>query len=123
MIILDLDDVEIDYCHECSGCWLDAGELELILSRTSGSSSKVATAVRRGRDGERTKNRCPVCRHRMRIERIDVDGPIDLERCPRGHGLWLARDVMRSTVLERAAAHGPIGSFLADLFRANSQIA
>ena len=31
MITLELEDVEIDYCTECGGIWLDAGELELLL--------------------------------------------------------------------------------------------
>lgn len=121
MIILDLDGVEIDYCQDCSGCWLDAGELELIVSREGGATGKIASAVRRGREGERTQHRCPACGRRLRIETVDVGGPLDLERCPRGHGLWLTREVMSSTVLERAAAQGPVGSLLADMFRASPQ--
>ena len=31
MIVLELDEVEIDYCTDCQGIWLDAGELELLL--------------------------------------------------------------------------------------------
>ncbi|MEJ2196939.1 MAG: zf-TFIIB domain-containing protein [Ignavibacteriaceae bacterium] len=31
MIILELNEVEIDYCPSCSGIWLDAGELELLF--------------------------------------------------------------------------------------------
>jgi Zn-finger nucleic acid-binding protein len=31
MITLELSDVENDYCTDCGGIWLDAGELELLL--------------------------------------------------------------------------------------------
>ena len=31
MITLELQEVEIDYCTDCGGIWLDAGELELLL--------------------------------------------------------------------------------------------
>ena len=31
MITLELADVEIDYCTDCGGIWLDAGELEMLL--------------------------------------------------------------------------------------------
>ena len=31
MIVLELDEVEVDYCTECEGIWLDEGELELLL--------------------------------------------------------------------------------------------
>ena len=31
MITLELEEVEIDYCTDCGGIWLDSGELELLL--------------------------------------------------------------------------------------------
>ena len=31
MVTLELNDVEIDYCMQCEGIWLDAGELEILL--------------------------------------------------------------------------------------------
>ncbi|MCL4278881.1 MAG: zf-TFIIB domain-containing protein, partial [Ignavibacteriaceae bacterium] len=31
MIVLELEQVEVDYCTNCAGVWLDAGELELLL--------------------------------------------------------------------------------------------
>ena len=31
MIVMELNEVEIDHCLSCSGIWLDAGELELLL--------------------------------------------------------------------------------------------
>jgi len=31
----DKNGVEIDYCPDCRGVWLDRGELEKILERTS----------------------------------------------------------------------------------------
>ena len=31
MLVLELQQIEIDYCQECEGIWLDAGELELLL--------------------------------------------------------------------------------------------
>ena len=35
MRITDRDGVEIDYCPQCRGVWLDRGELEKIVARTS----------------------------------------------------------------------------------------
>ena len=35
MRITDHDGVEIDYCAQCRGVWLDRGELEKIVARTS----------------------------------------------------------------------------------------
>jgi len=34
--------VEIDYCPECRGVWLDRGELDKILDRAEGEASRSA---------------------------------------------------------------------------------
>ena len=31
LIILELNNVEIDHCTQCSGIWLDGDELEILL--------------------------------------------------------------------------------------------
>ena len=35
----DRQGVEIDYCPQCRGVWLDRGELDKIIERTSGERS------------------------------------------------------------------------------------
>jgi Zn-finger nucleic acid-binding protein len=35
--------VEIDYCPECRGVWLDRGELDKILDRAEAEASRSAT--------------------------------------------------------------------------------
>ena len=42
MITLELQEVEIDYCTDCGGIWLDAGELELLL----GEPEKAAQLIK-----------------------------------------------------------------------------
>jgi Zn-finger nucleic acid-binding protein len=32
--------IEIDYCPECRGVWLDRGELDKLLERAGGSASR-----------------------------------------------------------------------------------
>ena len=36
LIMADRQGVEIDYCPSCRGVWLDKGELDKIIERTSG---------------------------------------------------------------------------------------
>ena len=36
LIMADRQGVEIDYCPNCRGVWLDRGELDKIIERTSG---------------------------------------------------------------------------------------
>jgi Zn-finger nucleic acid-binding protein len=37
LVITDKQGIEIDYCPKCRGIWLDRGELDKIIERTSGS--------------------------------------------------------------------------------------
>lgn len=40
MLIADKKGIEIDYCPECRGIWLDRGELEKIIERSGEHYSK-----------------------------------------------------------------------------------
>lgn len=39
LIIADRNGVEIDYCPDCRGVWLDRGELDKIIDRSAGLSA------------------------------------------------------------------------------------
>jgi uncharacterized protein len=38
LVMTDRAGVEIDYCPQCRGVWLDRGELDKIIERTAGSA-------------------------------------------------------------------------------------
>jgi len=42
LVMSERQGVEIDYCPECRGVWLDRGELDKILERSTGSASHRA---------------------------------------------------------------------------------
>jgi uncharacterized protein len=42
LVMSERSGVEIDYCPECRGVWLDRGELDKILDRAAAESSPVA---------------------------------------------------------------------------------
>ncbi|MRU14237.1 hypothetical protein FDP25_02225 [Roseovarius sp. A21] len=54
LVITDRSGVEIDYCPKCRGVWLDRGELDKIIDRSSGGE---ASAPRRDTRGEKRKKR------------------------------------------------------------------
>ncbi len=90
MFVLEFELVEIDYCPECKGVWLDSGELELIGQKAGTLHGELLSTLDEQR-GERPaggKRRCPICRKRLREVRTQTDPPIVLDKCPRGHGLW-----------------------------------
>ncbi|WP_370399046.1 zf-TFIIB domain-containing protein [Sulfitobacter sp. JB4-11] len=39
LVIAERSGVEIDYCPECRGVWLDRGELDKIIDRSAGQAA------------------------------------------------------------------------------------
>ena len=60
MIVLELKNVEIDYCVECGGIWLDEGELEMLFEDKMEKNSVLQSLRSAKGYGERLR-RCPVC--------------------------------------------------------------
>jgi Zn-finger nucleic acid-binding protein len=112
LVTFELDGVEIDRCLRCAGTWLDAGEFERLAGAKAGNS-KIAEALyktRGERHGERTCLRC-----RKRLEVIRVHG-IELDRCPRGHGLWFDKSELETLIGSFRDGHeGSVARFLGDL--------
>ncbi|MCK5051289.1 MAG: zf-TFIIB domain-containing protein [Candidatus Cloacimonetes bacterium] len=87
MIVLELNEVEIDYCLSCKGIWLDAGELELLL----GSSTETVEFLNSFTSDDITKektHKCPICNKKM--EKILVIGnrKVRIDKCKYNHGIW-----------------------------------
>lgn len=87
MLVLEFELVEIDYCDECRGVWLDSGELELVGERTGALAGKLEAALREQEGRQPAAHRpCPVCRKGMVEVTTPGEPPIVLDRCR--HGLW-----------------------------------
>lgn len=88
MITFELDDVEVDYCLDCRGIWLDAGELQMLLGDQS-LTDQVMNSFRRARDCKEKLRRCPICRkkmHKMLVGDGETAKLIDM--CRKSDGLW-----------------------------------
>jgi len=117
MITLELEDVEIDYCTECGGIWLDAGELELLLGeprRAAGllDSFRVDTSCT-----EQTR-KCPICDKKMQKIIVGSSKPsLLIDKCRRGDGLWFDRGELND-IFERAKLdeNNKIKKLLTDMF-------
>ena len=46
LVMSDRNGIEIDYCPQCRGVWLDRGELDKIIDRASAVASAPAAAPR-----------------------------------------------------------------------------
>lgn len=112
LVVLEFDDVEIDYCSACGGLWLDAGELGLILHGEPGLAEGDWLVP--GRSGTR---KCPLCRDAMRVATLP-QSVVEVDYCGRRHGLWLDKDELRRIVSAEAtgARTDRLAAFCARLF-------
>jgi Zn-finger nucleic acid-binding protein len=51
LVMSDRHGIEIDYCPECRGVWLDRGELDKIIDRAPAESARPAEPQRYESDG------------------------------------------------------------------------
>jgi len=97
MVVLEVDKVEIDHCLSCGGIWLDSGEMEILLEDPKEAQEAMARFAAK-RESERSSRRCPICRKKMQTTRPDGDGKIEIDRCPRDHGLWFDRGELEKII-------------------------
>lgn len=120
MAAFELEGVEIDRCVVCGGTWLDAGELEQIAEFAGAAPGPLSEALSAAGKGAHGQRRCPRCGKKLRVITLGDHTPVELDRCPRGHGLWLDAGEMRTVISSFASDDGEDGAvarFFADLYR------
>ena len=120
MIVLELDEVEIDYCTDCRGIWLDSGELELLLG-TAAESKAVLQSFSPAETREAAR-KCPICLKKM--EKVLVGGkgkPELIDRCKKEHGLWFDAGELENVLKMGHFDHeGKVPRLLSELFCSDS---
>ena len=89
MIVIEVDQVEVDYCVECKGVWLDGGEMDILLELSGVEPGPLTQAIDGG--GSKVpgrKRRCPACGTKLYEVRVPDAEQLVIDRCPRAHGLW-----------------------------------
>ncbi len=104
MIILELNEVEIDHCHDCSGIWLDAGELGLLLDNSEEKEKILSSFDIVSKTGEK-KYKCPRCRKKMEKVNVGDQEHVLIDRCKYGHGLWFEKGELPK-IIEMASKDG-----------------
>ena len=101
MITLELDEVEIDYCTVCSGIWLDAGELEILLGEPD-KAGKLLQSFKVDTDSAEKSRKCPICDKKMqKIVVFSYNPNLLIDKCSGGDGLWFDL-VELNDIFERA---------------------
>lgn len=120
MLTLELQDVEIDYCTGCSGIWLDAGELELLLGEPE-KAVQLLNSFKVDSKSDEAKRKCPICDKKMQKVIVGSSKPILLiDKCRRGDGLWFDKGELHD-IFDRAQLDkdNRIQKLLADMFGHN----
>lgn len=118
LVIFELHGVEVDHCLHCRGTWLGTGELEQICELAGFLPSALVESLRRARSGAKSRRHCPRCHRYLRAITLGSEPPVELDECPRGHGLWFDRGELRATVHSLYDnEEGAVGRFLGEVFR------
>ena len=101
MITLELREVEIDYCIDCGGIWLDAGELELLLGEPE-KAKQLLDSFKIDSSSTEKHRKCPICRKKMQKVIVGSSKPtLLIDRCRRADGLWFDKGELHD-IFERA---------------------
>src|SRR4030066_61693 len=91
MLVVEYNNIELDYCNDCHGVWFDSTELELLLKSMSLDSRNLLLddILKSPEAMTQEKNRrCPICRRKMKKTTIGEHPGVLVDVCLQGHGLW-----------------------------------
>lgn len=117
MLAIEYEDIEIDFCAECQGIWLDEGELDLLFGdheMTHGFLTAGDSAAARGE----APRPCPICDKPMNKAVTGGPRPVVHDYCPREHGAWFDGGELH-TVIQYGSKDGrdaPVLHWLREVF-------
>lgn len=119
LVVFELDGVELDRCLRCAGTWLDAGEIDHLARLDGGARDPIGSAIAEASGGVKGKRRCVRCSARMWVVTVHR---VELDRCPRGHGVWFDKDEMETLIASfRDADGGAVARFLGEFHPAKEK--
>ena len=122
MITLELQEVEIDYCTDCGGIWLDSGELELLLGEPE-KAKRLLDSFKIDSTSTEKIRKCPICSKKMQKVIVGSSKPtLLIDKCRRADGLWFDKGELHD-IFERANLDkdNKIQQLLTDMFGHNQK--
>ena len=128
MIVVEHENIELDYCTNCRGVWFDSGELELLLeSMGLESPDQFLSNILGSAEAESSekKRKCPICRQKMKKTTIGQEPAILIDVCQRADGLWFDAGEVGQLIKqlakmpsEKQGSQQQIITFLGEVFEA-----
>jgi Zn-finger nucleic acid-binding protein len=129
MLVVEYNNIELDYCNDCHGVWFDSTELELLLkSLNLDSHNLLLEDILKSPEAESAEKnrRCPICRQKMKKTIIGEHPGVLVDVCLQGHGLWFdggeVTQLLRYLAGKKRArqdAQQQVISFLGEVFKAS----
>jgi Zn-finger nucleic acid-binding protein len=125
MVIVEHDEIELDYCTNCKGVWFDSGELELLLEAAGLENYRgfLEKMIQSGEAATREKKRrCPICSRKMKKTHIGVDNELLIDVCKNADGIWfdggeVAHLMKLLSGESKETGQGKVMNFLGEVFR------
>ena len=98
MIVVERNEVELDYCMTCEGFWFDWGEWNILTKKLIAQDFLDKPSdifdIPKALSGEKPR-KCPVCKRNM--EKFLLYDVL-LDRCPARHGVWFDKNEFSTVV-------------------------
>ncbi len=125
MIVVEHEQIELDYCPDCGGVWFDAGELELLLETMQLEQSLLsldAILTSPEAKSDEKKRRCPMCHKKMQKATVGHNPEVLIDACSRGDGLWFDAGEVGQLITQASSAgeadsQGRVITFLGEVFQ------
>jgi len=114
MIVIELNEVEIDYCTSCNGIWLDAGELELLIEDEQ-ERELLLSSFKKDSENREKSYKCPICNKRMDKVYVGENNDVLIDKCTDNDGLWFDKGELKH-VIQLASKDNKVVELLNDLF-------
>ena len=115
MVVLELNEIEIDFCTGCSGIWLDAGELELMFD-TEAESKNLIESLHEDPDHPERQYKCPICNKKMTKVHVGDEKEILIDKCKKDHGLWFDEGELKTVIEFGSKEENKIVNLLKGMF-------
>ncbi|PID60800.1 MAG: hypothetical protein CR986_03455 [Ignavibacteriae bacterium] len=117
LIVIEFEEIETDFCTNCKGIWLDAGELELFLTDSS-DKTELLNSFQKGINSREKKKKCPICRTKMEKTLVSNDKNTVLDECSKGHGFWFDNGEILEVISEHEVnSNNKIIKVLKDMYQ------
>jgi len=125
MIVVEHENIELDYCDNCHGIWFDAGEVELLME-TMGLEAAGLDSLHLAPEAKSSEEvrRCPICNKKMKKVALGREPVLLIDVCPQEDGLWFDSGEVGQLVAHISArtegkkdSHEHVIEFLGEVFK------